>query len=102
MLHTAGAHAEAADKGEKPEQGDEGESVDNARSLKARAGEEMRERQGEEQAAERRAGDVGELPDGSAQVTALTKCSSGTRWGTSAELAGPENERPMPMTNSTA
>ena len=34
-------------------------------------------------------------------VTALTKCFSGTRWGISAELAGPENARPVPTKNST-
>ena len=36
------------------------------------------------------------------QVMAFTKCSVETRWGSSAELAGPLNARPDPIRNSTA
>ena len=36
------------------------------------------------------------------QVMALTKCSWSTRWGSSAELAGPLNARPEPIRKSTA
>ena len=36
------------------------------------------------------------------QVTALTKCSLGTRLGSSALDAGPLNARPSPMSSSTA
>ncbi len=36
------------------------------------------------------------------QVTALTKWSLGTSWGTSALAAGPLKQRPAPMTNRMA
>ena len=66
MLHAAGTNMKTGDKCDEPDEGSDGENKYDARALKPGSGEEMREREGKEQAADCRPGDVGDLKDGSA------------------------------------
>src|ERR1700678_4013081 len=81
VLHASRADVKAGDENEEPAERSQGEDIDNARALQFCIGNEVREWEGEQQAAHRRPGDVGELPDSASPGDRVDKMVLGDEMG---------------------
>ena len=97
MLHAPRAHMQRTDQKHKADAGDQRKKKHDGSPI-----ESAFERQRVEQTPTAGPAMLAIWKTVAPQVMAFTKCSVDTRWGNSAELAGPLNARPDPIRNSTA